>query len=325
MGAITSANLVNELQRRLTNLSDDTALAALNRACRWIARQASFQFLSAAKTTLTVNTTVAATQTFTGTISMLNGDPSGLYVSGSAFDTTGLWSIWTGPVTAMVPTGHDGLTITIGTKTYTVAWTGTFAGWGGVGSYLQILGDFDQPTGSYTWTLTITSTSNSNGPSDLDPGKAKLLMNYDGSPIMHAPLSEFWQSLNYNIRTGQTNYDTYTILSDNTVSPPTHQFLFFPSTGSSSVTLYYHRVLKDLTGGGDYTAFPKDFDDVIVDMAEAEESRIYDSTDTWQILTARVQDQIKLLEDGYKNMTSEPAMQSESASKIQEATNLGRA
>ena len=154
MGALTSSELVSELQRRLTNLSDSDALAALNRACRWIARQASFEFMTASAATIAVETPTAATQTFSGTIRMKNGDGIGYYDAGDLFDTTGTWSVFIGdrpgPLTT---TGHDGLTITIDGDPYICFWVGNFTGgWGDPGTALAlgIAGNWPGADGTYS-------------------------------------------------------------------------------------------------------------------------------------------------------------------------------
>lgn len=317
MGSQTVSALVSELQRRLTNLDNTDALAALNRACRWVARQASFEFLTTASTVITVGTPLAATVVNTGTMHLVDGDSAALWVSGDTFAVDGTWAPLLGPFPP-APTGYPQSDIVIDGDTYGVYWVLD-------GQHMVIAAVWHKATGTYTWTHeTATISPAGNGPSDMDPGKAKLVLNSDGSPVQHVPLSEFWASFNYESTVESGAYDTYSIITDNTSNPPSHTFVFFPAP-SGSVTLYYHRILQDLTLGGTLTMFPRDFDDLIVDLAEAEERRIYDIGDTWQLLLARAQDQIKVLIDGYRSMTGQPAMVTESAAKIQESTQTGRA
>jgi hypothetical protein len=315
MGALTSGALVTELQRRITNLSQPHALAALNRACRWITRQSSFQFMTQATTVLPVETQTAAQSAVTGTCSMLHDDSMVVWASGGIFETDGTWGPLVGPFPP-TETGNPSKTITIGGDDFPIYWVQDT-------THLVVLGTFQQAAGVYDFSVIVDTPSTSGGPTDMDPGKAKMILNIDGTPVQHVPLSDFWESFNYNLPEG-ASYNTYTIITDNTTSPPTHQFLFFPSI-PGVVTLYYHRILTDLTGGSDRTAFPKDFDDLIVDLAEAEERRVYDVGDSWQLLLARCQDQIKVLLDGYRSMTMEPSSLQDSSTKIQEKTALGQA
>ena len=226
---MTNAEMVAELQRRITNLSSTVAQAALNRALSWVMRQASFQFMITGPLTLTV--------------------------TGAA--------------------------------------------------------DPNDPTAS----------ANLSG--SLDPGKAKMMLNIDGTPIQHVPFSEFWTSSNYNVTSMTGLYDTYTIRTDNYASP-THSFYFMPKSNGTAI-FFYHRVPNVIDNSTGTCDLPVDFHPLLIDLAEADERRIYDVGDSWQLLMARSQDQLKLLIDGYRSMTSQPSQLSDAQVKIQEQTQLGKA
>lgn len=157
----------------------------------------------------------------------------------------------------------------------------------------------------------------------MDPGKAKMVFNLDGTPIRHVPFDEFWQSVNYNIPTG-TMYDTYTVKTQFYSNAPVHTFYFLPNVDGDAV-IYYHSILGEIAdGGGSYSELPNDFDDLLVDLAEAEERRIYDIGDSWQLLLQRSQEQIKLLLDGYRSSTQQETNLSDATVKAQETAQLGR-
>lgn len=314
MGDQTSADLVVELQRRITNLSPAHALAALNRASRWVTGLGSFQFLLQSTTVLPVQTLSAASVSVTGTIGMVSGDSAGTWVSGGVFETDGTWAPLLGPFPP-VATGNPSKTITIDTHDFPIYWVVDT-------THLVVLGTWPDATGTYAFTVISDTPSESAGPGEFDPGKAKMVLNADGSMVQHVALSDIWESYNYNLPVS-TSYNVYTVVSDNTTSPPTHTFLFFPSM-TGFVTLHYHRTMTDLTGGSDRTPFPKDFDDLIVDLAEAEERRIYDVGDSWQILMARCQERIKVLSDAYRSMTQQATSLQDAQTKVQEVSQLGR-
>lgn len=157
----------------------------------------------------------------------------------------------------------------------------------------------------------------------MDPGKAKMVFNGDGSPVQHVPFSEFWASENYNVASTGGLYDVYTLKTDNSATN-SHTMYFLPKT-DGNVFLYYHRLPTPLTGDTSIPDLPPDFHILLVDLAEAEERRIYDVGDSWQLLMTRAQDQLKLLMDGYRSMTQQPSSMSDSTLKIQEETQTGRA
>lgn len=215
MGDLTATQMVTELQRRITQLSAPDALAAVNRAIRWINRQGSFTF-------------------------QLNTPQS--------------WS--------------------------------------------------------------VTSTAVYNIPSDMDIGKAHLLLNPNGTPIRKIGVHDAWVSKNYNIPPDK-GFDTYH-LTQTTVN-------FGPAqSGTTTVTAHYHLKTANISGS---TAanLPRDFDDLIIDLAEAEERRIMDVGEIWPQVLARCQDQIKTMLDGYRSVSMEPMPTTEAAGAVQEKTQIGRA
>lgn len=157
----------------------------------------------------------------------------------------------------------------------------------------------------------------------FDPSKGKMVFNVDGTPVQHMALSDLWMSSNYNIP-GQDIYDGYAIATDYTANPPLHTFYFTPNV-SGSVFIYYHRAHVDIADSpSSFSGLPAEFDDLIVDLAEAEERRVYDIGDSWQLLLGRCQDQIKVLIDGFRSESQQAAQVSDATVKVQEATQIGR-
>lgn len=158
----------------------------------------------------------------------------------------------------------------------------------------------------------------------IDPGKAKMIFNSaDGTPVRHVAWSDFWQSLNYNIPNNAT-YDTYTMQTLNTNGDPAHTIYLLPNI-SADIEFYYHRISTGLSDApNSYSDLPSDFDDLLVDLAEAEERRIYDIGDSWQLLLTRSQDQIKLMLDGYRSESQQETGLTDASVKSQETTQLGR-
>jgi hypothetical protein len=230
MGVMTGAAMVTELQRRITNISANDALAAINRAIRWMNRQGSFTFQLATPTTLT-------------------------------------------------PTADVG-------------------------------------------TL----------PNDMDDGKLRMFLNNNGTEIMKANVSDIDQSQNFNTPAAAgastARYDTYFIQTVFASGVPASKVYFYPllTPNQPTVTLIYHKITADIANSGSsWTTLPRDFDDLIIDIAEAAERRIYDVGDTWTLqLQMNQQEALKLL-DGYKTLTIEPGEISESTAAVAEKTQLGRA
>lgn len=229
MGLLSGTQLIDELVRRLTNEQRSDALAALNRAQKWVLRQGSFQFMMSAPVTLN-------------------------------------------PVQGSNPN---------------LAAVATYAG-------------------------------------SIEASKGKMMFNTDGTPIKHIPLSDFWNSLNYNLP-ATTSYDCYTIQTVNSAAvDPQHTFYFLPNQ-SGTAFFYFHRVATPLQdSSGIFSELPADFDDLLVDLAEAEERRIYDIGDSWQLLLGRAQDQIKVLLDGYRSETQQETGLNDAQLKAQEQTQVGR-
>lgn len=184
--------------------------------------------------------------------------------------------------------------------------------------------------GSYTFQLSApvgltpasvtTAYSSTPTPADFDPGKAFLLLGPNGNAIKQAPVSSLNEALNYNT-IGNTDFDTYYLQAAG--SGASTLYLFPSITGSPSVTIIYHKVTADVTGSGT-SNLPRDFDDLVIDLAEAEEKRIYDVGDAWPQLLARAQDQIRVLLDGYRTQTIETGMDSEAQQVNAEKAQVGR-
>lgn len=175
--------------------------------------------------------------------------------------------------------------------------------------------------GSFTFQLvdpepwTVTTTGVYAIPVTMDVGKAHVLMNPSGSPIRRVGVQDIWLAMNYNLP-GDLGFDIYTVTSTS--------FLFFPvQTANRVVSATYHKRTVDISGATKAN-LPRDFDDLIIDLAEAEERRVYDVGDTWSTMLARSQDQIKTLLDGYRSTTMEPMPTSEAALSSQEKQTVGR-
>jgi hypothetical protein len=170
-------------------------------------------------------------------------------------------------------------------------------------------------------TLNVTSSGNIAAPADLDSGKAMYLANPSGLPIKQGALTDIGQTQNYNTIT-DSGFDQY-VLKDSGTSTAT--FYFWPlQSGSTVVTLIYHLRTVDITGSTK-SNLPRDFDDLLIDFAEAEERRIYDIGEIWPQILARTQDQIKVLLDAYRTESIETGLTSEAGIVTQEKTQVGRA
>jgi hypothetical protein len=178
--------------------------------------------------------------------------------------------------------------------------------------------------GSFTFqavpptTLAVTAaTGLATIPATMDTGKAHRFWNLNGMPIQRAGTQDGgWTSANFNLP-ATAGWNEYQITSANIV--------FYPAGASqpTSVNVVYHVKTADIAGGSTFNV-PRDFDDLIVDLAEAEERRIFDVGDTWVQMLARVQDQIKVLLDGYRSVTQEPMPLTEAMSAVSEKLNIGR-
>jgi hypothetical protein len=182
--------------------------------------------------------------------------------------------------------------------------------------------------GSYTFQLsvpvgvlpmTVSGLSYITTPTDFDSGKAFLLLNNSGTAVKQAPVSGLGDTQNYNT-IANTDFDQYVLVAYNSGAT---MFLYPTVLGSGILTLIYHRITADITGAG-LSNLPRDFDDLVVDLAEAEEKRIYDVGDAWSALISRCQDQIKVLLDNYKTQTIETGLDTEAQALIGEKAKVGR-
>jgi hypothetical protein len=177
--------------------------------------------------------------------------------------------------------------------------------------------------GSYTFqvkdptTLSVTaSTGVATTPADMDVGKGHVVYGTNGLPVRKVGIQDVTESLNFNV-VSTIGWDCYIITQT--------KMVFFPAaTGQpASVNIVYHLTTTDITGSG-VSNLPKDFDDLIIDLAEAEERRIYDVGEIWPQMLARAQDQIRVLLDGYRSTSLQPMMATEAQQAIQEkATGRG--
>lgn len=179
--------------------------------------------------------------------------------------------------------------------------------------------------GSFTFqlsdktTLSVTNTGIVNSPGDLDPGKAMYLENPNGSPIDRIAISDAWTAQNYNTY-ADAGFTGYALI---VASAAPHQFRFFPTLSTTKVvTLFYHKVVATVSSG--VTNLPSDFDDLVIDLAEAEERRIYDVGSAWPKLMDRSMEQIKALLEGYRTQKTTSGTDTENQVLVQAKTQVGK-
>lgn len=188
-----------------------------------------------------------------------------------------------------------------------------------------------QRQGSYTFqlagptTLTCASGGTIALPLDVDPGKAILLTNVtngQGLPIVKGSFADLWEARNFVAQ--DQGFDRYMIVAAPKSSSASVLHLFPTQSVSSDVSIRYHRLSVDLSDGSGTSNLPRDFDDLVIDLAEAEERRINDIGDTWAQTYARCQDQIKVLLDAYRSTSMESGPGAEAQSAVAEKTQVGR-
>jgi hypothetical protein len=182
--------------------------------------------------------------------------------------------------------------------------------------------------GAYTFQLSapvnITPSTTSGvtsiaTPTDFDPGKAMVLLNVTGTPIQRAAITEIGASLNYNT-IASTDYDQYYLAAS---SAGASRIYLYPSNAiSADVTMVYHKITTDITGS-QVSNLPRDFDDLLIDLAEAEERRIFDVGDAWPQLLERSQSQVKLLLEAYRSAIGIQGLVSEAVGEVQAKTQVG--
>lgn len=184
--------------------------------------------------------------------------------------------------------------------------------------FINRQGSFSFQLASQT-TFSTDGTTNVNTPNDLDPGKAMYLQNANGSPIQRIPISDAWMTQNYNTY-ADAGFSGFILI----VAPAApHQFRLYPSVSAAqTVTLIYHKVVANITSG--VTNLPQDFDDLVIDLAEAEERRIFDIGNAWPALLSRSMEQIKALLEGYRTQKAEAGTDSENAALVQSQTKVGK-
>lgn len=163
-------------------------------------------------------------------------------------------------------------------------------------------------------------------PVAMDVGKAKLIANANGTPIRRISVQDVSELTNFNTPSAlNTRYHSYFIQSENSTSPVVHTAYFLPNFTGSAV-IHYHRLSQDIAdSGSSFTTLPRDFDDLLLDLAESAERRIFDIGNTWDELYKRsAQDALALL-DGYKSMSIQEGGVTESVAQVQQETQTGRA
>lgn len=168
-----------------------------------------------------------------------------------------------------------------------------------------------------TTTAGVTSVAT---PADFDPGKALLLMNASGTAIQKAAITDIDSTQNYNT-ISSTDFDQYYLVA---ASSGASTIYLYPSIASPvAVTLVYHKVTADITGA-QVSNLPRDFDDLLIDFAEAEERRVYDVGDAWPQLMERSQSQAKLLLEAYRSAIEIQGLVSEAVAETGAKTQVGR-
>lgn len=132
-------------------------------------------------------------------------------------------------------------------------------------------------------------------------------------PVRRVPLNEYAARGVMPPQKANTSniYDHYVISGTN--------FLFYPPlTGATNMTIIYHISTVPLTDSYSvFTKYPDDFDDVILDWAEAEVKRVYRIVG-WDTLLARVMEQGKMLVDQYRTTTDVSGGQSNALRDMQD-------
>lgn len=176
--------------------------------------------------------------------------------------------------------------------------------------------------GSYSFqvadptTLVVANNGVTAQPATMDVGKAHVIYNPNGHPVRKFGIQDAWMTGNYNTLAG-IGYDSYIITQS--------KLVFYPAINPGlTVTIIYHSITTDISGA-QTSNLPRDFDDLIIDLAEAEERRIWDVGDNWPQLLARAVDQIKVLLNGYVSVSLEPMPLTEAQQVTIEKTQVGRA
>lgn len=157
-------------------------------------------------------------------------------------------------------------------------------------------------------------------PRTMDMGKAHFIRHEGtGLPVKKVGVQDLWMDQGYDFPDSMLNViSSYAIQNRN---------FFFrrlpPST--QSLSIQFHKLTTDLGNVGDFSNLPRDFDDLVIDLAEAEERRIYDVGEVWVPLLARCQDQIRVLLDGYRSVSFEPMQGTEAVTSATEKTQTGQA
>lgn len=180
--------------------------------------------------------------------------------------------------------------------------------------------------GSYTFqssgSVPNLSVANGTGlavaPADMDMGKAHIITDVDtGLTIPKVALQDSTTDDISSIPINIPLFAYYTVR--------VNVFHFKPIFSVAKlVQLEYHVLSQDISGATQ-SQLPRDFDDLIVDLAEARERRIYDVGDQWVQLLAMVQDQIKVMLDGYRSTSMQVEPMAEAALAAQEKSVIGRA
>ena len=167
-----------------------------------------------------------------------------------------------------------------------------------------------------------TNFSQADLPLDFDPKKAILVANTSGLPIIPVPINRLWESFGLNNPDDQ-GFTTYRITAKNILGE--YMILLRPAQSSNvQVGIRYHS--KPYTYGlGDTTRLPEELELLAIDLAEAEERRIYSVGDQWVKTRDDIRAVIDKTLDGYRSISEEGMPMEEAVAAVQEQTKLGRA
>jgi len=181
--------------------------------------------------------------------------------------------------------------------------------------------------GAYTFqlvdktTVSVATTGLGTTPSNLDAGKPIYVEHTaTGTPVRRKSVTDLWLGNNYNTNTN-SGFEGYLLI---VASAPPHQIRVFPApTGApESFSLVYHKISADISGTT-VANLPRDFDDLVVDLAEASEKRIYDVGTDWPTLMQAAEARLSALLDAYRSETIIQGLSSEAQESIAEKTKVG--
>lgn len=157
-------------------------------------------------------------------------------------------------------------------------------------------------------------------PADMDMGKAHFIRQEStGLPVRKVGIQDLWLDNAMGVPAGVAG----AIVSSYAIQGRNFYFRPFPS-GALDLTIQYHKTTTDISGT-QTSNLPKEFDDLVIDLAEAEERRIYDVGEVWVTLLARCQDQIRVLLDSYRSVSFQEMSSSDAKVAAEEKSAIGQA